>query len=1063
MNKILALLIPALVITVVCLASTVPAKATSGVFPSEPFNGMQITYSVSGAELDEPPTDSWGFTTVRTYQSGRLTGSVLRVSGRVTQSNGYGASLSVTVTAGAETKTYTAAGNTPWSHDFDVSVPIPAGATIGSFSISMTGNYNVGTRGLVVRGYMNNNAPTRTPTVTPTPTATPTPAIDISVKAAEYTQVIQCLDQSVGATNCADNAVPLVKDKTTIVRVYPQVQVVSGVFQGAAINANLVMDAPGSGSVASLNGPIQLKAAPDRGELNDSLNFRLPAAWTQYSTINLHIELNADHALPEVNYANNRRDMTLTFNQRQELSVLYVPVGIAVPGSVPVLPDEVSIRRAYYYVQKMFPLSDGGLRYLRGATKWYHKPLQTVPQQIAFVKWLAKLYTHADLLQATESYDQIVGFVAAGASGNVGWSDPLWLQPAGSGRAIFSWDGWIAGYSMAHELGHNLGLRHPSKVNNADACGAWDPQSNWPYNNATIQEVGLDPFKNGRGEVKLSTKKDVMSYCINYGAQSVAPIWISPFSYHRLYMADSQPTAGLAAGQTQQEVVIVSGMIASAGTATIDPLVRLSTTKQLTQPPAGTGYCLELQNGTGTVLSRTCFDVDFLDYNFNLVDQESFFFTLPFPTGTQRVVLKRGGTVLATRTASARAPAVTITAPTAGVTWNGPQTIRWTATDADGDALEFSLLYSKDGGASWLPIAAELTETSYAVDMGEFPGGTQARIRVLASDGFHTTSADAGPFTVSRKAPRPVIVEPEDGAVVFPGQPIVLVGGGDDLEDGALNRNTFSWSSNLVGSLGQGGRVDLAGLPRGDHRITLQARDSDGQTGTHTITIHVRPAYTYLPLTLKQISQPTWQTILADGFEGSFPGPWQRFGNPSWGRTNCRAGAGSYSVWPAAAGNGAVTPCVNVYPNNLNAWLVYGPFDLSGATAAEVTFRRWQKTEKDYDYFKWLASVDDQLYYGWQSSGNTDGWNSVTFDLSTVPTLGDLRGRSQVWIAFVMQSDGSNGDEGVFVDEVVVRKRIGAAAADMPDMPDVYSGSADLTPAYELRYQVDDLTEAPTP
>jgi hypothetical protein len=167
----------------------------------------------------------------------------------------------------------------------------------------------------------------------------------------------------------------------------------------------------------------------------------------------------------------------------------------------------------------------------------------------------------------------------------------------------------------------------------------------------------------------------------------------------------------------------------------------------------------------------------------------------------------------------------------------------------------------------------------------------------------------------------------------------------------------------------------------------------------------------------------TWQIIYADGFEGGFPAPWQRLGNPGWGRTTCKAAAGSYSVWPAADGAGAVTPCVNNYPNNLNAWLIYGPFSLAGATAAEMTFRRWQRSEEDFDFLHWLASVDGQHFYGVMDSGDTGGWVSETFDLSNVYTLGDLRGRPQVWIAFLFQSDADFSDQGVFLDEVVVRKR----------------------------------------
>jgi len=132
-----------------------------------------------------------------------------------------------------------------------------------------------------------------------------------------------------------------------------------------------------------------------------------------------------------------------------------------------------------------------------------------------------------------------------------------------------------------------------------------------------------------------------------------------------------------------------------------------------------------------------------------------------------------------------------------------------------------------------------------------------------------------------------------------------------------------------------------------------------------------------------------------------------------------------YSLWAGAEGSGAGTPCTGNYPHNLNTWLVYGPFDLRGATAAEVTFQRWQRTQLNYDYFMWLASVDGQDYYGWRSSGDSQGWVQTVFDLSNVEPLGDLRGRPQVWLGFLMQSNADTSNAGVFLDEVVIRKKVG--------------------------------------
>jgi len=203
---------------------------------------------------------------------------------------------------------------------------------------------------------------------------------------------------------------------------------------------------------------------------------------------------------------------------------------------------------------------------------------------------------------------------------------------------------------------------------------------------------------------------------------------------------------------------------------------------------------------------------------------------------------------------------------------------------------------------------------------------------------------------------------------------------------------------------------------------TATATVTQTSTATQTATPPATPTASSTPLrTTTPVSG--WQTIFADDFDGSFPGPWVRYGNPGWGRTKCRASTTPNSVWPAADGSGAVVPCTNSYPNNLNAQMIYGPFSLASATAAEVTFSRWQKSEQGYDYFMWLASIDGTSFSGWQNSGDSGGWITDTLDLSNVPNLGDLRGRPQVWIMFAFQSDGSVGDQGVFLDDVVVREK----------------------------------------
>lgn len=255
--------------------------------------------------------------------------------------------------------------------------------------------------------------------------------------------------------------------------------------------------------------------------------------------------------------------------------------------------------------------------------------------------------------------------------------------------------------------------------------------------------------------------------------------------------------------------------------------------------------------------------------------------------------------------------------------------------------------------------------------------------------------------------------------------------------------------------------------PTGGPVATVTPTPTLSPTGTATPATTTTPTRTSAPsatATASATSTPTaaspatytptptpvlgWQVLLSDGFEGAFPGPWTQYGNPSWGRTGCREYAGSYAIWPAAAGTGAVAPCVSKYPNNLNSWLIYGPFGLQGATAAEMTFRRWQQVEDGYDRLSWMASVDGENFYGSMNSADTDGWVTEMLNLSDVYMLGDLRGQSQVWVALLFQSDADTGDLGAFVDDLVIRKQTGAASTGIRSET---SRNMTLSPVYARR------------
>ncbi|MCU0645584.1 MAG: hypothetical protein MUC94_15170, partial [bacterium] len=134
--------------------------------------------------------------------------------------------------------------------------------------------------------------------------------------------------------------------------------------------------------------------------------------------------------------------------------------------------------------------------------------------------------------------------------------------------------------------------------------------------------------------------------------------------------------------------------------------------------------------------------------------------------------------------------------------------------------------------------------------------------------------------------------------------------------------------------------------------------------------------------------------ILTEGFEGDFPGAnWQLAGDPTWGKSTYQKHGGQNSVFCAKDGTAGVTPPAN-YPNNMDAMMVFGPFDLSNASLAFVRFWFWLETEINKDWFWYMASLDGVNFSGIGVSGSTGtsspAWEQASLNLANVPDLGSL-------------------------------------------------------------------------
>jgi hypothetical protein len=111
--------------------------------------------------------------------------------------------------------------------------------------------------------------------------------------------------------------------------------------------------------------------------------------------------------------------------------------------------------------------------------------------------------------------------------------------------------------------------------------------------------------------------------------------------------------------------------------------------------------------------------------------------------------------------------------------------------------------------------------------------GTKVECGGGTSTGTSTGTGNPG------AAPQAQINHPGDMETRPANVAIPFIGAATDAEDGDLSGASMVWTSDVSGELGTGTQFD-APLPAGTHVITLTATDSDGNTGTDSLTLYIQ-------------------------------------------------------------------------------------------------------------------------------------------------------------------------------------------------------------------------------
>lgn len=709
-------------------------------------------------------------------------------------------------------------------------------------------------------------------------TGTAVPELDLSADHLEVTQAIQD----------ADNSLDLVAGKTTVVRTF-----IGSTIRGAANVSNTLRNIDGllhvkrngteiTGSpLKSSNGPIAVVPHPDRNKANDTLNFVIPGGWlagndADHWTFTVDVNPASGARVPRVmesSYANNGGSQTATLWNNYKPSIFYIPVSLQ--GRP--LPLESKMASGADLLKKIFPVAS--VNYVRRPPIAFNGDVNLTDQ---FLKLSSQLF-YASHLGVSTPPDRTYGWISEQAESLMKY---LGIAEDIPGRVAYG--GGLSNPAVgqevfAHEIGHTYGLCHTHRL---DSCPSGYSDGH-VLDDGAILETGFDvdsgapvpavssgTYLSCCAQVTCSdgrSYKDCAGYPIPQGCTASYPsgancagqgaidfmaykqnpgqkAWINPKRYESLFISlrsrESDPSNARGCNTNSticgQPALLVAGSIHSNddGMSSLHPLFEAQAVPD--QPEdADTAYAVHGIDAAGGVL---------FSYPLVLGEQTSFqgeksggsafSIVVPNDPDLRSIQIVRDGSVLVQRTKSEHTPTLVLTSPAGGTSVDGLLDVSWQGFDEDGDFLSYSVLYSRDGGRLFQAIGVDLYNSGFLYDASQLPGSDAAVVRVVASDGFHTTTADSPSFRVSSKPPRLQIATPRDGETVFSGVPLSLEAITSDPEDGDLPANAVHWSSDAAGDLGSGSPL-VVSLNPGTHTLTAQVADSEGHGTAESVTIRI--------------------------------------------------------------------------------------------------------------------------------------------------------------------------------------------------------------------------------
>ncbi|MFT5195344.1 MAG: hypothetical protein ACI85U_002364 [Candidatus Promineifilaceae bacterium] len=736
---------------------------------------------------------------------------------------------------------------------------------------------------------------------------------DMKVAAIEVTQAIQNLE----------NSVLLIADKATYVRVYGEQEsgTIAGGTEAWLEGTRNGEPLPGS-PLRAINGiqplvtGVALDRGPDPSAQGDWL-FKLPASWDNQGSIILNAIVDPRQAYEDSNLANNSKPTSLlTFHSQSDPCLFFYPVLTHQPVptySDPAFWDSLDRMTTLWPINGLNVYGSGEpIRELELCWDWDGHCWG--PYEMAQGSSITNFPSDSDRvlikLMARQALSRIEGTLSCGLDASIhtvgmvhedsetggtgGYANfyinASWVQfKSENPISPEPWNEPRSGAVLAQELTHNFWEYHIGCKPEEDSAFGF---ASWPYQDRcklddrpltdATTHFGFDPIS--QQIISPDSAADFMTY---NDAR-----WVSDVMYKRV--RDDLQALGRAPTRDQDqsladELIMVSGVYQSllqngkllyTYVLPSDMLSDVHTGEIPADPPADprgadpehdhSAHSHSAIAPLGVVRIWGINDTLLAQYDLDLIAPDnhddplaSYYFLNQFPKPEgeiEKIELVVDGKLVDVIVPSDNSPVVDILSPVVNETLGDTITFRWRGTDADGDVLLFSVIYSPDNGASWIPLVTdypgdvaggvESSTTSLTLESPEMlsgSGGNMGRLRVVASDGFNTTFDEVGPFTVPNRPPVAIIQAPSADEVFEPTQPIILRGLGYDAERGLMDEESAEWT--VAGKvIGTGRQQTLIGLAPGSHAVSLKVTDSDGKSNTANSVI------TIVPLSVETVS-----------------------------------------------------------------------------------------------------------------------------------------------------------------------------------------------------------------